>query len=252
MGSVSQWNRTSKDQGCRDSYGLKGQALSALEELSHLIIITTPPQCSCTYIRDHRQQISSVGKASSIHAADESGTVVKVLNLFHNLPVRRCSTRKETELSSIREYIQHMSVLHHSVHWSVHLLCPPNSSYSSSILGRTSQLHIAAPIRGSSSSCLLDLVAQVSVVDRLTAIHGRSIISKLEVCCVCYCVSYYLPLSCTVAVTLLCMPTCCTVRKQQRARLVASLCRDCCLRLMRRAATGRRTASTTSSTRGHY
>ena len=107
-----------------------------------------------------------------------------MLNLFHNLPVRRCSTRKEAELSSIREYIQHMSVLHHSVHWSLQLLCSTNSS--SSILGRSSQLHIAAPIRGSSSSCLLDLVAQDSVVDRLTAIHGRSIISKLEVCFVCY------------------------------------------------------------------
>jgi DNA mismatch repair ATPase MutL len=117
--------------------------------------------------------------------------VVKVLNLFHNLPVRRCSTRKEAELSSIREYVQHMSVLHHSVHWSLQLLCPPHSS--SSILGRSSQLHIAAPIRrSSSSSCLLDLVAQGSVIDRLTAIHGRSIISKLEVCCVCYCMSYYL------------------------------------------------------------
>jgi len=169
--SVSQWNQTSKDQRYRDSYGLKGQALSALEELSNLSIITTPPQCSCTYFRDHRQQISSVTKSSSIHATDVSGTVVKVLDLFHNLPVRRRSIRKEAELSSIREYVQHMSVLHHSVHWSLSL-CQPTSSAQ---LGRCSSHVIRV------SSCLLDLAAQDSVIDRLTSIHGRSIVSKLEV-----------------------------------------------------------------------
>ena len=105
-------------------------------------------------------------------------------NLFHNLPVRRRSIRKEAELSSIREYVQHMSVLHHSVHWSLSLQLPNSSSSSSSVVvGRSSQLHMTSlpRVSSSSSSCLLDLVAQGSVVDRLTSIHGRSIVGKLEV-----------------------------------------------------------------------
>ena len=145
--SIGGWNQSSKHIHDRKTYGCKGEALSALRQIcQHLDIYTVPyGQRKDIYHKNlslstsQKHSNDNFNQENSIHILRndidqtnifnyEHGTVVKVVGLFHNLPVRRNSIKPEIELNHIKEYVQRIGVLHHHIAWSIYNVSSSSSS----------------------------------------------------------------------------------------------------------------------------
>lgn len=113
---VAQWSYTGKHFGY-NSYGMKGEALAALKELSEMEIMSCTEDSTGTLVK----KFCGTNDIYKVYDTDrsKSGTKVMIKNLFHNVPVRQASTRSILELNLIKEFIKNMSVLHHQVSWNL-------------------------------------------------------------------------------------------------------------------------------------
>lgn len=137
--SIGGWNQSSKHVHDRKTYGCKGEALSALKHIcQHLDIYTVPYGLKDIYHKKLSLDLSSqsndgFNQENNIQILrndndqinlfnHEHGTVVKVVGLFHNLPVRRNSIKADIEINHIKEYVQRIGVLHHHIAWSIYVI----------------------------------------------------------------------------------------------------------------------------------
>lgn len=78
--------------------------------------------CSSTYVKTFEERGTdmyrdcSVLMKASIPIAN-SGTRVRVRQLFEKLPARRKALRGNLEIFKVKEFIQRMSILYHDVSW---------------------------------------------------------------------------------------------------------------------------------------
>lgn len=190
--AIGEWNRTSKTDNqlhpllCsneRDpSYGMKGEALAAIRALACLKIESKPQLATISdtvftkQFNGHKAAAQVATANSSQHSIlhnQDHGTVVSVYDLFRNLPVRRKVVRAEVEVSYIKEFIQNMSILHHSISWTLSTgrLVSHNGS-------------IGAPSSSAGQQCvLLRLPGQVSVAKRFIGFHGLQNMLNMQVTC---------------------------------------------------------------------
>jgi DNA mismatch repair ATPase MutL len=128
--------------------------------LSSLTISSKAANCSSTYVKtfeesgtDMDQDFSNLMK-STIPIVN-SGTRVRVKQLFENLPARRKALRRNLEIFKVKEFIQRMSILYHDVLW---LLVDANSAKT-----------------------IIKLHTQPSVSARFMHYHGQQGLHKMKV-----------------------------------------------------------------------
>lgn len=183
---IGEWNRTSKRRNRQHSanendpsYGMKGEALAGISALSHMEIFSKPQQCTASsgtaYLKYfHTDKISEVTIATNVQQQMQHpshSTTVSVYDLFYNLPVRKRVMRGEAEVSSIRDFVQNMSILHHSISWTIR--CGRLGGSSSSGVGGAS----SKP----KTSVLLHLPSQASVAKRFIGFHGLQNMLNMQV-----------------------------------------------------------------------
>ena len=177
---MAEWNRTSKQNSALhhsengeafddSTYGMKGEALVSLRHLSNMLIESRMKNSDsaahenliCIKNMQHNCRV----ECYTVNVTDRSrlsarwnqthSTGVCIYNLFHNLPVRRKAMKADTERSLIKEFIHHMSVLHHNISWT---LSECNLSSKTQVI--------------STETVLLRLPSQVSVAKRFLHLHG--------------------------------------------------------------------------------
>ena len=127
------------------------------------------------------------------------GTAVWVEDLFRNLPVRKRVFRPDSALTALKEFVSAMSLLHHSVTWTL----------------RTGASAV--------SRVVLQLPAQESVAQRLLQLYRPSIAQSMQVGCYTVHTVRYRTVVCILQSTL-------TLSRWCRAQRVPSLCQGCCRR----------------------
>ena len=165
----------SNDSAEDGSSGMKGEALASIRQLLYLEIQSKQANGEIvTKKLDHNapaQLLRSAVSESSRQGGRWSNshrTLVKVSSLFYNLPVRRKVMRPDVEINHLKEFVQHMSVLHHNISWTLTScdLSPPSGSNT-----------IPAT---SSAKVLLRLGSQVSVAKRFLSLHGVESMLNLQ------------------------------------------------------------------------
>jgi len=117
-GFLGQWHFSSKTAGGDTSYGFRGEALAAINELSELTIISKisgRKTVARTFGSDSKTKIL-IGELDSLRNLD-SGTVVRACNVFGRFPVRQRMIKGNLEIARVREFIQKMAILHHKCEW---------------------------------------------------------------------------------------------------------------------------------------
>ena len=149
---VGEWNTTSKSQAGY-SHGFRGEALAAIRELSVMSITTKAADSPSTYMKSFDEDNCTIQLSSS--TVLQSGSSVKVQQLFSQLPARRKAMKPSTEMLRVKEFIQRMSILNHDVTWLLR----------DEFTGKT----------------LLKLLPQLSVSARFTEFHGNQVRSLMKV-----------------------------------------------------------------------
>ena len=128
--------------------------------LSSLTVTSKATNCSSTYVKTFEEQGPDMDQDCSILMKSStpivnSGTRVRVRQLFENLPARRKALRRNLEVFKVKEFIQRMSILYHDVSW---LLVDENSAKT-----------------------IIKLQSQPSVSARFMHYHGRQGLHKMKV-----------------------------------------------------------------------
>lgn len=159
---LGQWHETSKFIDT-SSYGFKGEALAAISMIANVEITSKSRMLPRkTYAVNINQ-----GNYLSLPVCDRlsQGTTVKVTGIFESLPVRQISSRISIELNRIKEFVQKMSMLHHSISW----LLVDSGMISTGTL---------SPIR---RRMLYQSSSQPSVASQFIRCHSRNLFQTLKV-----------------------------------------------------------------------
>lgn len=149
---VGEWNSTSKTEDDY-SHGFRGEALAAIRELSFMSITSKTGDSRSTYIKSFNTDNCTI--KLSLSTVLQSGSSVKVQQLFSQLPARRKAMKPSTEMLRVKEFMQRMSILNHDVIWLL------RDDFS----GKT----------------VLKLLPQLSVSARFTEFHGHQVRSLMKV-----------------------------------------------------------------------
>lgn len=118
--SIGELNCTSKS--VHGHYGMKGQALASLRQLSTALQIFSKPRTKNSMVMFKRMSSTNV-EMSQLPASAmpyfTQGTIVRVEGLFNPFPVRKHAVRGSLEIMLTQEFINNMSVLHHRISWSL-------------------------------------------------------------------------------------------------------------------------------------
>ena len=192
---LGQVEYTTKDRNKNvNSYGYRGESLKLLSALSGDVIIisrykesnhtyqkiikntqsqsinplpnyiwpTTTSNTSNTNTNTNDNNNSNTCTPSSSSTGGCSGTIIRLLNLYQNLPVRRLSLNINQEINKIKQLIYKLSLLHHKI--SFHFYSTHNQ-------------------KGQNYKSYFNLYAQVSVTARFKEIHNIDIIRDVVVSC---------------------------------------------------------------------
>jgi DNA mismatch repair ATPase MutL len=148
------WDLTSQSPG---KYGSNGTTLAALLALSTKLEIVSKTREGGHTLKSICSQSDSQPTVRIAEAPirTPSGTRVIVSNMYHNLPPREKSMRPHVEIARIRDFVQHMAVLHHRVGWRL--------------------------VDGDARKVLAHLPPQLSVGARYASFHGDSQLCKMQV-----------------------------------------------------------------------
>jgi len=171
------WNLTTKgfSNSCdTGNFGCKGEAIAAISTICDVSIATRPSGTAEGFSMVVSPRAAAVRQVSSaagnqvtppavITAANRafSGTTVVVTNIFHNIPVRRASIRKQQEVQAVENFIRQVSLLFHEVEFAV--------------------LDRGSSSSGSEGRYFIHYSPVESVASRLTAAHGEVTLSKMTV-----------------------------------------------------------------------
>jgi hypothetical protein len=212
--SLHSYKKTQPSTVSDNSYGLKGEALACLRQLSSTVEVVTSSVSAahrsrsgtstrqqkdsgvfCATMKGSNKTVNNVasnsinsghvatgigsgGSGSSSGSgsggygfADGHGTILRVHGLFHTLPVRQKAIKPSVELARIKDFLQHMSVLHHSITWTL-LAGTVGEGEPGNILAA------GAPHRKE----LWHQVGVTSVLKRLYSLHGLLVVSQMQVC----------------------------------------------------------------------
>jgi hypothetical protein len=197
-----------------NSYGLKGEALACLRQLSSTVEVVTSSVSAahrsrsgtstrqqkdsgviCATMNGSNKTVNNVasnsidsghnangtgsglsgcsgGSGSGYGFADGHGTILRVHGLFHTLPVRQKAMKPSVELARIKDFLQHMGVLHHSITWTL-LAGTVGEGEPGNILATSGAVHRKE---------LWHQVGVTSVLKRLYSLHGLLVVSQMQVC----------------------------------------------------------------------
>lgn len=129
----------------------RGETLRSLRYVSDMEVVSRIFNCAsfkkvfengeCTYF--------------GLDESTEPGTIVILTRIFENVEVRRKTMRIHVELNKIIEFVQKMSILHHSISWSV--------------------------FDAAEKKYVCQLMSQKSVALRFCSVHSTVILNKMTV-----------------------------------------------------------------------
>ena len=160
-GFLGQWHFSSKTAGDDASYGFRGEALAAINELSDLTVISKTLDGK-TVERTFGNRKSTgrlLGELDPLRDMD-SGTIVKAINVFGRFPVRQRVMKGTLEIARIREFVQKMAILHHKCEWCLEVF--------------------------GNQHPLIQLSSDLSVASRFAKIVGQDMLTTMvpvDVCC---------------------------------------------------------------------
>jgi DNA mismatch repair ATPase MutL len=208
--SLHSYKKTHPSTVSDNSYGLKGEALACLRQLSSTVEVVTSSVSAahrsrsgtstrqqkdsgviCATMKGSNKTLNYVasnsidsghvatgtgssgsGSGSGYGFADGHGTILRVHGLFHTLPVRQKAMKSSVELARIKDFLQHMSVLHHSITWTL-LAGTVGEGEPGNILATSGAVHRKE---------LWHQVGVTSVLKRLYSLHGLLVVSQMQVC----------------------------------------------------------------------
>ena len=158
LDKLGKWDESSKREFDGLTYGYRGQALSAIVELAwEVSIISRQQDCRSAHMKrlvkgEIETDVSEVDPSKNY--CGNHGTIINIKNLFHNVPVRQKSTKASAEIFAIKDFIQHMCILHHAVTWTL--------------------------MDASSNRTLCRLAGELSVGSRFESVHSREALNKMR------------------------------------------------------------------------
>ena len=183
---LGQVEYTTKDRNNVTCYGYRGESLKLLSALSSdVIIISRYKESNHTYQKiitntvsqsinllpnyiwpttsntntnstSNNNNLSTTSSSSSC-----SGTIIRLINLYQNLPVRRISLHINQEINKIKQLIYKLSILHHKISFQFY------STHSHQ--------------KGQNYKSYINLYTQVSVTARFKELHNIDIIRDVVV-----------------------------------------------------------------------
>ena len=122
-GPLGQWNFSSKQSTGDTYYGFRGEALAAINNLSDLTVIskTLGEKTVARTFGTTSSTTFMIGESDPLRDV-LSGTIVTASNIFGRFPVRQRVIKGSVEIARIREFVQKMAVLHHSVNWTLEVV----------------------------------------------------------------------------------------------------------------------------------
>lgn len=138
---------------CTDekTYGCRGEAIASLCCISRLEIQSRVRGSNRTF----KKNFADVEKQVEITSDRCPGTTVKCRDIFYNMMVRRKCMKPPYEIAKVRDFIQKMSILHHSIEWTL--------------------------IDNTQRKVLCKYVPQKSVASRFLSFHSHDILVKMKV-----------------------------------------------------------------------
>jgi DNA mismatch repair ATPase MutL len=121
-GLFGQWHASSKENTCT-SFGFRGEAVAAISYLSDLTVFSKT-NGSCTISSSLGRSACGTprcGAEIDPFAGTPSGTLFRAKNIFGKLPVRQRNIKPALEVSLLKQFVEKMSVLHHSVQWTLEI-----------------------------------------------------------------------------------------------------------------------------------
>ena len=144
--------------------------LSALKYVACVQVLTRRKGSNNVYMKSFNSDedaFDTVDQSESTpFGHNESGTKVHVRNIFDQIPVRRKAFRLEEEVLAVKDFMRNMSILHHTVTWSL-------------VLGQPDSVQLQSNI--SACKYVLAIVPQRSVSKQLLCLYGPNNIENLEV-----------------------------------------------------------------------
>lgn len=133
----------------------RGQSLAALRTMSKSVeIVSKSSKGDRSWVKFMTAQEEEL---KSLSDPTPTGTIVTVKRVFHSFPVRRSAINVDVELSSIRDFVEKLSILHHDVTWTLR-----DARYQ---------------------RILFHTVGQSSVLKRLLDIYGSEVVDKMQSVC---------------------------------------------------------------------
>eukprot|EP01041_Mallomonas_annulata_P006438 gene6438-13012_t len=147
--NVCEWNQTTNISTNSSAYGFKGETFAALQMISKLEILT-----KTKHEQQGHMKSFITDSMTTIKFPLKSGTIIKLTDLFYNVPVRRKTMRTNIELMKIKYFIKNISILHHNVSFT--LFDQPTNKV------------------------LLKLIPDVSVAARISTLHTSTLLCKMK------------------------------------------------------------------------
>jgi hypothetical protein len=176
------WNLTTKEfcqSSSSSSYGCKGEAIAAISTICDLAITTKPIGSDSGYCTVVSPRVTNVFadtfSACVLRPVNRAfqGTTVAVSNIFHNIPVRRASVRRQQEVLAVETFVRQVALLFHDVEFAV-----LDRGRGHNAPGGDKYIIHYPPVE--------------SVASRLVGAHGQGALSKMTVrilCCLCDAIS---------------------------------------------------------------